>query len=129
MSSLPGSTRKNTHGPVIILDDGDAAGEKTLRLGIQIAQATNEQLSLLALASNKEQMNFISERALDMIPSGQKMTLHRLVPGTIEALKATFSLLSPSFIVADMHGEPFGDDKTAQTLLRTASAPIILLRS
>jgi len=125
----PSRTNKNRNGPVIVLDDGDAAGQKTLRLAIRIAQTTNKELSLLALARSEQQMKLISDRAVNLLPAGQKMSIHRLVPGASDALKAAFTHLSPSFIVADIQGDPFENDKAAQTLLRTASAPVMLLRS
>lgn len=125
----PSRATTNKDGPIIVLDDGDTAGEETLLLGSRMAQATSRKLIVLALASSKEQVKNIADRATNMVPEGQKIITHRLVPGATDQLKATLAHLSPSFIIADMQGEPFGNDKAAQTLLRAARAPIVLLRA
>ena len=125
----PSHAPTNKDGPIVVLDDGDTAGEKTLLLGSHMAQATSRELIILALVSSREQVKNISDRATNILPEGQKITIHRLVPGAIDQLKSTLTHLSPSFIIADMQGEPFANDKAAQTLLRAARAPVVLLRA
>ncbi len=125
----PIRSTKDMGGPIIVIEDGDATGEKTLSLASRIAMATSAEMIILALADSQKQANNILDRAMKLVPRGQKVTIHRLVPGATDELKATIEHLSPSFIIADLQGEPFGRDSSAKTLLRTARAPVVLLRS
>ena len=77
----PSHATKNKDGPVIVLDDGDLVGEKMLLLASRIARVTKTELILLTLASNEKLAKNITARATNMLPEGQKLTIHRLLPG------------------------------------------------
>ena len=115
-------------GPVIAIDDGDKKGEQTIALACRIAAATRVGLCVFAVAGTDDEAEAISSRARQLAAPDTKVEIHRFVPGAPQTIAAATSEFRASFIVADQQGEPFGDRKSALSLLRAAKAPVLLLR-
>jgi hypothetical protein len=121
---LPAGKRK---GPVVVIDDGDALGGKTVQMGQRIAAALGVPLHLFAIAGNVEAAADISRRAERLCPAGTTLTVQRFPPGATDMLASVILHESPSFVVADLDGEPFTDDKAARRILTAAQAPVVFL--
>lgn len=118
-----------SNGPIIAIDDGDAAGRQTVVLAARLAKASGVSLELFVLAQSDAEAERIALRARDLVDPEVTLGCHRFMPTASGDIAASFSLFSPSFIVADLNGEPFNDDASAQTLFRAAKAPIVLLQT
>ncbi len=114
-------------GPVVAIDDGDDSGAQTVTLGARIAGELDVPLMVLALAANAETANRIMHRAQELAAAAPALALHRVPPGAPEAVAAVLMHDRPSFIIADMDGEPFNDHAAARRLLRATRAPVLLL--
>jgi len=138
MRSVPAGTRgmvivtercaTRTKGPVVAIDDGDAIGADTVSLAAGLAASTDNKLVVLAVAATQAIADRISVRASGLAGSGTKPVLLRHLPGSTESISRTLTGLSPSFVVADMEGEPFISDQSLLAVLRAADAPVVLLR-
>jgi hypothetical protein len=115
-------------GPVIAIDDGDAAGARTVALAARLAAFCGKPLDIFAVASSNADAYRITERARDVAGPELSMLSRRFAPGAGAEIAAAFLQLDPSFIVADLAGEPFGDHDSVRKLLHAAQAPVILLR-
>lgn len=116
-------------GPVVAIDDGDQAGAQTVALAGRIAAIGDKSLHLFAIASSNAGAARIADRAAKLTSKGQTIATHRHVPGLPQSIAAGLAHLSPSFVLGDLDGEPFRDDKTAVSLFRAARAPFLLLRA
>jgi len=117
-----------TTGPVIAIDDGDQSGHATVALAASIASVTNKALVLIVIASSDDQFSLIVERARNLTPPDLNIEVHRYVPGASDAISAALMQLAPSYVVADIEGQPFVDSQVAAELVRAARAPVVLLR-
>ncbi len=117
------------NGPVIAIDDGDAAGEKTVALAARIARVIGTHLDLFAVAASDAEAEHIAQRARKLAGAEVGLQIHRFAPGAPGSIVAATANFSPVFIVVDLEGEPFKDDQTTRALLRAANAPVVLLRS
>jgi hypothetical protein len=115
-------------GPVVAMDDGDDAGEGTIRLAARIAIQSGKPLHVFAIASSEKDVSRITERAAQLSGLGLSVTMHRFIPGSPQTIASSLGHIAPSFVVGDMEGEPFRDDQAALSLLRAARAPVLLLR-
>ncbi len=115
-------------GPVIAIDDGDAAGNSTVLLAARIAKATRARLMLFAIASNDREADRIIHRAHETIGPAAELEVHRFFPGATRSMLAGLMHVTPSFVVADLEGEPFSDDAAALSLFRAANAPVVLVK-
>ena len=115
-------------GPFIAVDHGAAAGEKTVRLAMRIAAVSGAQPVLFVIAADVGQADRIARRGQQLAGAGTRLIVHRFLPGAPQSIATAFSRLAPSFVVADLEGEPFSDDQAVRTLLRAAGAPVALLR-
>lgn len=116
------------HGPVVAIDDGDAAGEFTVSLAQRVARAANATIELFVIASDDAEAKRIVERAKSKIEPAQRLVTKRFSPGAPDAIASALIRCDPSFIVADREGEPFQDNESAIKLLRAARAPVVLIR-
>ncbi len=116
-------------GPVVAIDDGDKAGAQTIALAARIAAISDKSLHLFAIAGSNADAARIEDRAAKLTGKGQTVATHRYVPGLPQSIAAGLAHLSPSFVVGDLDGEPFRDDKTVVSLFRAARAPVLLLRA
>lgn len=115
--------------PVVAIDDGDAAGEVTLLLAQHVAKDRDAPICLFAVAATDARTDLIVERAGKLIEPAQRLIIKRLSPGLPETLASELIRIAPSFVVADLEGEPFHNDDSILMLLRAAGAPVILIRS
>lgn len=114
--------------PVVAIDDGDPAGARTIEVAARIAAGTGAPLSLIAIAGSENEAHMIMERAARQTSGVQLAATTRVPPGAPNAIAEVLMRSRPSFVVADLDGEPFVDDRTALQLLRAANAPTVLLR-
>ena len=127
---IAGHTRTTSPaGPVVAIDDGDEAGEGTVRLALRLAAAQNRQLVLFVVADGDAVAERILERAKMLAGPDTAVDFRRFGVGDAESIAAAFMSVDPCFIVADLKGEPFADEHAVQMLLRSAQAPVVLLRS
>ncbi|MFY0610823.1 MAG: hypothetical protein JXQ99_04795 [Hyphomicrobiaceae bacterium] len=126
--AVSGKAKRPT-GPVIAIDDGDAAGRGTVTLASHIASVLGVPLCLFTVASSNSEADRIVARARSLAKATQKIETHRLPIGASQMIASAIAKFQPSFVVADQEGEPFGDDAAARALLRTVGAPVLLLRS
>ena len=89
---------------------------------------TGAPLELIAIADSDQRAEAIYERAARLSKGVEVSGRHRLPPGAPNAISEVLMHYSPSFVVADLDGEPFVDDRTALQLLKAANAPTVLLR-
>lgn len=139
LRSIPGHTRgvliaarqhqRQTKGPVIAVDDGDAAGEKTLALAARISAVTGQPLMLFAVAATDTDADRIIRRAHELTGPATTIDIQRFSPSAPRSIAAAFMHFMPSYVVADLEGEPFGHDRTALDLLRATKAPVVLIRA
>ncbi len=115
-------------GPVVAIDDGDEAGSQTVVLAARMAAISGQPLHLFVISGSQAEAARIEARAAAMTGPGQTVLMHRYTQGSPQSLAAGLSHLSPSFVVGDLNGEPFGDDSSAIALFRAARAPVLLLR-
>lgn len=115
-------------GPVVAIDDGDAIGAETVRLAARIADVTGADLNVLAIAATPPEGKAIADRAHDIAHRGHTLRVERYPPGAVASIANTLHRLAPSFVVADLNGDPFGDEAALRMLLRAARAPVVLLR-
>lgn len=115
-------------GPVIAIDECGKTGEEAVRLALRIASVTEAQPVLFVIApSDREASN--AARRIELLPgSGSLPIIYRFFPGSPQSIAAALERLAPSFVVADMEGEHFRDDKSARVFLRSSKAPIVLLQ-
>ncbi len=116
-------------GPVIAVDDGDAAGEVTVALAVRLAKVTAAPLMLFVIAASDGEADRIVRRAHELAGPDISITIHRFAPGAPRSIAAAFMHVTPSFVVADLEGEPFRNDDTALALFRAARAPVIMVRA
>ncbi|NNE24427.1 MAG: hypothetical protein HKN11_17640 [Rhizobiales bacterium] len=121
--------QKPAKGPVIAVDDGDTTGAKTLALAARIAAATGQQLMLFAVAGTDADADRIVQRARELTGPTAAIEVHRFLPNAPRSIAAGFMHFMPSFVVADLEGEPFGHDRTALDLFRATKAPVVLIRA
>ncbi|MDH3741218.1 MAG: hypothetical protein OER56_06415 [Hyphomicrobiales bacterium] len=121
--------QRQTKGPVIAVDDGDITGEKTLALAARVAAATGQQLMLFAVAGTDADADRIIQRAHELTGPAANIEAHRFLPNAPRSIAAGLMHFMPSFVVADLEGEPFGNDRTALDLLRATKAPVVLIRA
>lgn len=118
----------NAGGPVVAIDDGDAIGAETVRLATRIADVTGADLDLLAIAASAEDAGAIADRAREIAHRRHTLRIERYPPGAVTSIANALHRLVPSFVVADLKGDPFGDEAAQRVLLRAARAPVVLLR-
>jgi hypothetical protein len=116
------------NGPVIAIDDGDKKGEQTIKLAALIAAARNVNLVIFAVAATDAEANDIVHRAVELSGANVTLSSHRIPPGMPQLIASAASALTPSFIIGDREGEPFGDDRAVLSLLRACKGPVLLLR-
>jgi len=117
-----------TVGPVIAIDDGDEIGADTVTLAARIAEVRNASLHLIAIATTDQKSEQIINRTKELLGSRQTFISHRILPETPHTLAAVLMKMKPQFVVADLKGSPFNNDKTALSLFRAAGAPVVLLQ-
>ncbi len=123
-SGLRAGKRK---GPVVVIDDGDALGGKTVQMAQRIAAALQAPLHLFAIADSDAAAGEISQRAQRLCPAGTTLTVQRFPPGATDMLASAILHESPAFVVADLDGEPFTDDRAARRILTAAQAPVVFM--
>jgi len=121
--------KKRSTGPIVAIDDGDETGARTITLAARLAALEVRPLHLIVIAASDADADRIEARATTLVSHNQAMTTHRLPPGSSVSVAAELARLSPFFVVGDLDGEPFGDEKVAVSLFRAAKAPVLLLRT
>lgn len=114
-------------GPVLAIDDGDLAGEATVRLAAMLAQALDRRLWVLAVAADSRTEDSILARAR-AIAAELAVDVRTDVARTAEDAMDHVTAAHAGFVVADLEGMPFCDDEAARALVRGAGAPVLLLR-
>lgn len=115
-------------GPVVAIDDGDETGARTVALAARLATVQGRSLHLFTVAATDADADRIETRAATLIGSRQVTVTHRFAAGFPQPIAAAIAHLSPFFVVGDLDGEPFRDDRVATSILRSAKAPVLLLR-
>jgi hypothetical protein len=116
-------------GPVVAVDDGDEIGSQTVAFAARIAAIKERPLHLFVIAASNAEATRIVDRASRLSSKVRSLILHRFVPGVPQSVAAGLAHLSPSFVVGELNGETFKDDKIAVLLFRAARAPVLLLRT
>ncbi len=114
-------------GPVVVFDDGDAAGSKSIELGCAIASARKTSLEILAVPVSDEQNQATLERARRLTDGQSNCRIRLLASAATADICEELERIAPSFIVGDLSGAPFGSDEEAQELINRAHAPALLL--
>jgi len=125
---LSGRSRKPVQAPVIVIARDGPEADEACRLAARISAFTGEPMALLAIAASDQEAARIVERGRNAAGDRATPSVYRFQPGHAQWIAATLSALGPSFVVADLQGEPFDDDRSALCLLRAARAPVVLLR-
>lgn len=123
-----GQHRQAASGPVVAIDDGDETGRQTLRFAERIATTLDAPISLLVIAGSDDKASQIEARAVETLKNVKQLKFHRLASWGADELEVALQDLHPSFVVADLEGEPFTDDETASAVIRAAGAPVLLIR-
>ena len=84
-------------------------------------------IELLVIAGSDDQASRIETRAAETLHDIERLSFQRLTRWEAEELEAVLRDLRPSFVVADLEGEPFTRDETASAVIRAAGAPVLLV--
>lgn len=112
-------------GPVLAIDDGDAAGRRTVALAARLAAALGRDLAVLAVGEG-ERVEAIAERARGLA-AGRPVKLHQLPSWLGRDLAEAVRRIAPSLSVADLQASGIGESALAGRLLRRLPGPMVLL--
>lgn len=115
-------------GPVVAIDDGDDTGLDTVAMAASLARRLDAPVELLVVAAGDEAAGRIRERDLALLEGLRVTAVHRLTTDLGE-IENALAGSAARFVVADLEGEPFGDNESAARLVRAARAPIVLIRA
>jgi len=116
-------------GPVVVIDDGDATGAKSVAIAARLALATGMSLKIFAVASSEESYRAIEARARRALYRDPQLSMFRFAASDRNAIASGLIRTEPGFVVADLTGEPFsGKEEDAMAILRAARAPFLLIR-
>lgn len=124
---VPPRRRAVLQGPVVVIDDGDATGAKSVATGRAIALARNEPLEVLIVPRDSEEDVTAISRAQKMTEDVRDRQVRLLESDATGDIALELRRIGPSFIVGDLQGRPFLSDDDAQALINAAECPALLL--
>ena len=134
---LLGPWPRRSSGPVVAVVEslragggggGDADG-RILHLAAHIAGARQDPLLLFVAGGTREEAEEALRHARGRLPAGGRVEGYAFLGDPVAEICHGLRVCAPSFVLLDVEGALFRDDARAERLLRSARAPVALLKS